>query len=102
MGQIRALSAHDDGIALRLNGTDITSPNDGDPTIAEDTAYSIMVGDVGRHLALAYVAANNLPEVLISPNLLGTPLPGTVWLFGAGLGGIAMLMRRRRRGMATA
>ena len=93
---------HDDGISLRLNGINIVSATAGDPTVAEDTLYSILAADVGSHLALAYVAANDLPEVLISPNLLGaTPLPGTVWLFGAGLGGIAMLMRRRR-GMATA
>ena len=66
------------------------------------TAYSIGAGDIGKTAKLFYVSANDLPEVLLSPNILGTPLPGTVWLFGAGLGGIAMLMRRRRRGMATA
>ena len=93
---------HDDGIGLFLNGTLITPPNDQDPTSAQTTAYSIGSTDVGAHLALFYVAANSLPEVLLSPNLLGTPLPGTVWLFGAGLGGIAMLMRRRRRGMVAA
>ena len=93
---------HDDGIGLFVNGILITPPNDQNPTSAEVTAYSIGAGSIGQLARLFYVAANDLPEVLISPNLLGTPLPGTVWLFGAGLGGIAMLMRRRRRGMAAA
>ena len=102
LGQVRAYITHDDGIGLVVNGTLITPPNDQNPTSAEMTAYSIGAGSIGQLARLFYVAANNLPEVLISPNFLGTPLPGTVWLFGAGLGGIAMLMRRRRRGMVAA
>jgi len=102
VGPSSGIITHDDGIGLVVGGTLITPPNDQNPTSAEMTAYSIGAGSIGQLARLFYVAANNLPEVLISPNFLGTPLPGTVWLFGAGLGGIAMLMRRRRRGMAAA
>ena len=91
---------HDDGIALFVNGNLITAPGDEDPTVEIPTSYTITAAMVGQPFQLFYVAANDLPEVLISPNLV--PLPGTVWLFGAGLGGIAMLMRRRRRGMVAA
>ena len=28
---------------------------------------------------------------------VATPLPATVWLFGGGLGGLGLLMRRRKR-----
>jgi hypothetical protein len=102
VGPSSGIITHDDGIGLFVNGVLITPPNDQNPTVAEMTAYSIGAGSIGQQARLLYVAANNLPEVLLSPNILGTPLPGTVWLFGAGLGGIAMLMRRRRRGMAAA
>jgi hypothetical protein len=93
---------HDDGILLTVGGVPITPIGDQDPTEAQNTLYAITAAMIGQEAKLFYVAANNLPEILTSPNILGTPLPGTVWLFGAGLGGIAMLMRRRRRGMATA
>ena len=33
------------------------------------------------------------PTTRITP----TPLPGAVWMFGAGLGGLGLLMRRRRK-----
>ena len=31
-----------------------------------------------------------------TPQITPTPLPGAVWMFGAGLGGLGLLMRRRR------
>ena len=102
VGANSGIITHDDGMAFSVNGVLITPPGDQNPTEAEMTAYAIGAAMIGQQARLFYVAANNLPEVLTSPNILGTPLPGTVWLFGAGLGGIAMLMRRRRRGMAAA
>ena len=32
-----------------------------------------------------------------TPQITPTPLPGAVWMFGAGLGGLGLLMRRRRK-----
>ena len=36
-----------------------------------------------------------------TPQITPTPLPGAVWMFGAGMGGIALLMRRRKKNVAT-
>ena len=92
---------HDDGISLELNGVRITPDTDRAPTTAEMTLYAIGAGMVGESANLFYVAANNLPEVLNSPNFSGAPsavpLPAAVWLFSGGLGGLAMLLRRRRQ-----
>jgi hypothetical protein len=86
---------HDDGVQVFLSGhLIINNPN---PTTAvTDTATTTQ----GGVLQVFYVASNGLPEVL---NMSAVPLPATVWLFGAGLGGIGLLMRRRRnKGSALA
>ena len=36
-------------------------------------------------------------DITINPLTPPVPLPATVWLFGAGVGGVALLMRRRKR-----
>src|SRR5262249_22127108 len=95
---------HDDGMLLQSNspGNPNRSPlSDAAPTAAENTTYALLAADVGFGANLYYVAANNLPEVLISPNFSGVPLPATAWLFGGGLGGLIMLARRRRRAIAA-
>ena len=34
---------------------------------------------------------------VINPTVTPTPLPGAVWMFGAGLGGLGLLMRRKQK-----
>jgi hypothetical protein len=89
---------HDDGIALFVNGV-LQTPSNGQtagqaalPTNSLLTTYSNVPAGA---ITLAYVASNGLPEVL-NMAVTAVPLPAAGWLFGAGLGGIALLMRRRR------
>jgi hypothetical protein len=37
-----------------------------------------------------------------TPFITPTPLPGAVWMFGAGLGGLGLLMRRKKKAAAQA
>ena len=57
------------GIALFVGGNLITALGAEDPTTAQNTSYTITAAMVGQPFRLFYVAANNLPEVLPSPNL---------------------------------
>ena len=92
---------HDAGISIEVAGTPITP--DADRTLATTTAFSITADLIGESANLFFVATNNLPEVLNSPNFSGaasaaeTPLPAAAWLFGGGLGGLGMLLRRQRK-----
>ena len=90
---------HDDGIAFYLQNPttlvwSLVSPASAEgPTAAELTTFSTLTGG---NFQLIYVASNGLPEVL---DFVATvPVPASVWLFGAALGGLGLLMRRRRNG----
>jgi hypothetical protein len=43
------------------------------------------------------VSQNFVGSIGPTPQITPTPLPGAVWMFGAGLGGLGLLMRRRRK-----
>ena len=81
---------HDDGFAFYL-GSVLNSGSQPNPT----TPITTTITSGSGAFTLYYVSSNGLPETLdftVSP----IPLPATVWLFGAGLGGLALLTRRRR------
>jgi hypothetical protein len=41
-------------------------------------------------------------DLVPTPFITPTPLPGAVWMFGAGMGGLALLMRRKKKIAAQA
>jgi hypothetical protein len=41
-------------------------------------------------------------DLVPTPFITPTPLPGAVWMFGAGMGGLALLMRRKKKITAQA
>lgn len=95
-----------------INGTtgNIATQNNGtgfpDYTLGE---FNITVGqDIHVGDQLIFFAniqnANDGPDSFFIQPLAApseVPLPATVWLFGAGLGGLGMLMRRRKKLTAT-
>jgi hypothetical protein len=89
---------HDDGIAFYVNGLLVSPVSAEGPTPAQLTTFSTATGG---NFALYYVASNGNPSILDFQATV--PIPATAWLFGGGLGGLMMLMRRRRKaGMAVA
>lgn len=88
---------HDDGFSLYL-GSHLEFSNAA-PTSPTTDTFVVSAADLasfGNAYELVYVASNGLPEVL---NFAVTtlPLPASVWLFGAALGGLGLLSRRRRK-----
>ena len=51
------------------------------------------------HNCYVGTAASN--DLLVSPQLAETPIPGAVWLFASGIGGLHLLTRRRRKKAAA-
>jgi hypothetical protein len=97
---------HDDGVAL-FGASGVIKPNN-ETTDAAAIPQSVTLPPTLYSLApgtytLYYVSSNALPEVLQTTLTPIVPLPGTAWLFGAGLAGLGLLTRRRRNsGLASA
>lgn len=82
--------------------------SDSDPSTWEKISASLLLPADTTFVILYLVAIENvfdnlgLPEFdghyadLVSANINAVPLPASVWLFAAGLGGIGWLARRRR------
>ena len=85
---------HDDGISLYDDGILVTPASAALPTVAVDTTY----GPVSGNLRLIYSAANSNPEVL---QVTAVPIPGAVWLFGSGVLGLLGVGYSRKRKAAA-
>jgi hypothetical protein len=86
---------HDDGIGLYQSGVLLTPVGAADPTTPVATAYTISPGT----FTLVYSAANGVPEVL-NFNVAQTvpvPEPASLALFGAGMLGLGMVSRKRKK-----
>ena len=85
------LIKHDDGVAVFDDGTRIGGL-EGPNTVKTTT----VLGFDGGAFSLLYVATNGDPSVLnVNGNLTPVPLPATLPLLLVGMGGIAMMRRKR-------
>ena len=85
------LIKHDDGVAVFDDGTRIGGLEG--PNTVKTTN---VLGFDGGAFSLLYVATNGDPSVLnVNGNLTPVPLPATLPLLLVGMGGIAMLRRKR-------
>lgn len=93
---------HDDGFSLYLGSH--LEYSSASPTAPKTDNFLVPAADIaafGSAFEIVYVASNGLPEQLnftVSP----VPLPATVWLFGAGLGGLALMRRRKAKPVQAA
>jgi hypothetical protein len=85
---------HDDGISLYDDGVLMTIADAAKPTVAEDTTF----GAVSGNLQLVYSSANGNPEVL---KVSAVPIPAAAWLFAPGVLGL-LGYTRKRKAAATA
>jgi hypothetical protein len=83
---------HDDGIQIYDDGVSIGGFFN--PTSKRDTTVK---GFDGGKFSILYVATNSDPSILhVDANVAPVPLPAALPLLAAGLGGLALLRRRRK------
>lgn len=65
--------------------------------------FSFLIPDGGQMLKLNLVdGADWNVQTFIEAQLVATPLPGAVWMFGAGLGGLVLMSRKKKKAATQA